>query len=88
MPFQTVLQLSRSRLPIRSPSRSYYYKWLCRLLGIRIEIHGTMVSEGPLLIAANHTSYFDILVLGATGPVAFIAKTEVGRGRFSACARI
>ena len=80
VPVQTVLRLSRAKAALTFPH--LYFKWLCRVLGIRIETHGTMASEGPLLIAANHTSYFDIPVLGATGPVAFIAKTEVQRWPF------
>ncbi|MFZ1991215.1 MAG: lysophospholipid acyltransferase family protein, partial [Alphaproteobacteria bacterium] len=80
VPVQAVLRLLR--LPAALTFPHHYFKWLCRLLGIRIETHGTMVGEGPLLIAANHTSYFDIPVLGALGPVAFIAKTEVKRWPF------
>jgi 1-acyl-sn-glycerol-3-phosphate acyltransferase len=80
VPVQAVLRLLR--LPAALTFPHHYFKFLCRLLGIRIETHGTMVSEGPLLIAANHTSYFDIPVLGALGPVAFIAKTEVKRWPF------
>ncbi|HXZ67103.1 MAG TPA: lysophospholipid acyltransferase family protein [Alphaproteobacteria bacterium] len=80
IPVQALLRLLRLRASHTFPY--LYFKWLCRVLGIRIETHGTMVSEGPLLIAANHTSYFDIPVLGALGPVAFIAKTEVKRWPF------
>jgi lyso-ornithine lipid O-acyltransferase len=77
------------RLPFARVFPHYYFIHLCRLLGIRIETHGSMVAEGPLLIAANHTSYFDIPVLGALGPVAFIAKTEVKRWPFfGTCAEI
>jgi len=80
VPVQFLLQVSRSKSALSFPHR--YFKWLCRVLGIRIETLGTPVAEGPLLIAANHTSYFDIPVLGATGPFAFIAKTEVQRWPF------
>jgi 1-acyl-sn-glycerol-3-phosphate acyltransferase len=80
VPVQGTFRLLRLRAAHVFPY--HYFKWLCRVLGIRIETHGTMVSEGPLLLAANHTSYFDIPVLGALGPVAFIAKTEVQRWPF------
>lgn len=56
----------------------HFMRFLCALLGIRIESYGAMVKDGPVLIAANHVSYFDILVLSALGEVAFIAKTQVG----------
>jgi lyso-ornithine lipid O-acyltransferase len=75
IPFQSVALALR--LPISRSFPHHYFKFLCRVLGIRIETHGTPVTEGPLLIAANHTSYLDIPILGALGPFAFIAKTEV-----------
>ncbi|PJI44782.1 MAG: 1-acyl-sn-glycerol-3-phosphate acyltransferase [Rhizobium sp.] len=49
----------------------------CRLIGIRIRAHGTLEQHRPLMIAANHASWKDILVLGALADVVFIAKTEV-----------
>lgn len=49
----------------------------CRLIGIRIHSHGTLERHRPLMIAANHASWKDILVLGALADVVFIAKTEV-----------
>ena len=67
------------KLPIARHVPHYYFLYLRRLLGLKIESHGDMVSDGPVLIAANHVSYFDIPVLGALGPVAFIAKSDVGR---------
>ncbi len=53
-----------------------YFKTVCAIVGIRIRTQGTMC-EGPVLLASNHTSYFDIVVLGALGPVSFISKSEV-----------
>ena len=75
VPFQAVTLALR--LPIARRFPHHYFRFLCRVLGIRIETLGNVVTEGPLLIAANHTSYFDIPVLGALGNFAFIAKTEV-----------
>lgn len=49
-----------------------------KLLGIRVHVHGTMVAERPLLIAANHVSWTDIMVIGSLGDVAFVAKSEMG----------
>jgi len=48
-----------------------------RLLGLRINIHGALDSHRPLLIAANHSSWKDIIVLAAVADVVFIAKSEV-----------
>ena len=39
----------------------------------------------PLLLASNHESWKDIMVLGSVADVAFIAKSEVRTGRSSAC---
>lgn len=54
-----------------------WHRIACRLVGIRIEVVGSPSHERPLLIAANHQSWSDILVLGSIMPLAFIAKSEV-----------
>jgi 1-acyl-sn-glycerol-3-phosphate acyltransferase len=69
-------------LALRMPwTRSYphhFMRFMAWLFGIKILVRGEMVEGGPLLIAANHASYLDIVVLEALGKVAFIAKLEVG----------
>lgn len=77
VPIQAVLLGLRHPAGKRLPH--YYFKGLRRVLGLKIEAHGEMVTDGPVLIAANHVGYFDIPILGALGPVAFIAKSDVGR---------
>lgn len=54
-----------------------WHRIACRMLGIRIHVHGSLDIRRPLLIAANHASWKDILVLGALADVVFIAKSEV-----------
>ncbi|MEH3106062.1 MAG: lysophospholipid acyltransferase family protein [Sphingomonas fennica] len=49
-----------------------------RIAGLRIRIVGRP-APGPLLIAANHLSWLDILALGGTTGAAFVAKGEVAR---------
>ncbi len=49
----------------------------CRLLGVRITEHGRLDATRPLLVAANHVSWLDIVVLGSRVPLSFIAKSEV-----------
>ncbi|MHB0951110.1 MAG: lyso-ornithine lipid O-acyltransferase [Allorhizobium sp.] len=56
----------------------FWHRAACRLIGIRIHVHGQIDPRRPLMIAANHASWKDILVLGALADVVFIAKTEVG----------
>jgi 1-acyl-sn-glycerol-3-phosphate acyltransferase len=60
----------------------HYHRLVCRLLGVRFKVVGAPPRDGPLLIAANHVSWIDILVLSAIAPVSFIAKREVGRWPF------
>lgn len=47
------------------------------LLGVRVTVKGRMAKARPLLIAANHVSWVDIMVLASLEDVAFIAKHEV-----------
>lgn len=48
-----------------------------RLMGLRVRQRGLMATHRPLLVAANHVSWLDIVVLGQTAPLSFIAKSEV-----------
>ena len=51
-----------------------------RLIGLRIAIDGAP-RPGPVLWAANHITFLDILVLGTVAPVRFIAKDEIAGWR-------
>ena len=57
----------------------YYHRLVCRILGVRMEVIGPRPHKGPLLIASNHVSWLDIVVLSAVAPVSFVAKKEVSR---------
>nr|WP_244635676.1 lysophospholipid acyltransferase family protein [Chthonobacter albigriseus] len=59
------------RLPI------FFHRFACRVLGVRVTVRGTPETGRPLLIAANHVSWLDIVVIGSLFPVCFIAKSEV-----------
>jgi tRNA-2-methylthio-N6-dimethylallyladenosine synthase len=48
-----------------------------RALGVRIRVVGAMSAQRPLLIAANHISWADIMVIGSKFDVRFIAKSEM-----------
>lgn len=54
-----------------------WHRIVCRLLGVRITLEGTLTDARPLLIAANHVSWLDINVLASIAPMSFIAKSEV-----------
>jgi len=59
-----------------------YARLMCRLMGIRIETFGRPVRDRGVFLAANHTSYLDILVLGAVIPVCFVARSDVANWPF------
>ncbi|QLF69208.1 1-acyl-sn-glycerol-3-phosphate acyltransferase [Peteryoungia desertarenae] len=63
--------------PLRRRLPRLWHRVSCRMLGLRIHSHGVLDTRRPLMIAANHASWKDILVLGALADVVFIAKTEV-----------
>ncbi len=55
-----------------------FHRWVCRALSVRVSVEGA--PPGPserALIVANHVSWLDIPVVGSTGPLSFIAKSEI-----------
>jgi lyso-ornithine lipid O-acyltransferase len=87
MPVQAALLRFSPRGARRFPH--WYHRQVCRLLGVRIEIDGSVASDQPVLLVANHTSWLDIPVLSAVAPVSFVAKKEVAGWPFvSALARL
>jgi len=54
----------------------WWHGRMLRILNIRLEIDGER-PVGPTLIAANHCSWLDIVVLGHAFDAAFISKAEV-----------
>jgi len=70
------------RLKRRKTFPNRYHRWLCRLFGFRITVIGKPVQDRGVLMVANHTSYFDILVLSGTARVSFVAKQEVNSWPF------
>jgi 1-acyl-sn-glycerol-3-phosphate acyltransferase len=67
----------RFKLRRRKTFPNRYHRFLCRLFGIRVTVLGRPVQSRGVLMVANHTSYFDILVFSAAARVSFIAKHEV-----------
>lgn len=60
----------------------HYHRLVCRILGVKVEVIGNRPANGPILIAANHVSWLDIVVLSAVAPVSFVAKKEVAAWPF------
>jgi 1-acyl-sn-glycerol-3-phosphate acyltransferase len=55
----------------------WWHRVAVRLLGMRVIVHGRIDSHRPLMFAANHASWTDIVVLSSVADVVFIAKSEV-----------
>jgi 1-acyl-sn-glycerol-3-phosphate acyltransferase len=60
-------------------ARIAWMQWMSRrflaLLHARVTVSGSIPAEG--LIASNHLSYVDILVIGSLCPAIFVAKSDV-----------
>jgi 1-acyl-sn-glycerol-3-phosphate acyltransferase len=87
MPVQALLLKVSDRAARRFPH--WYHRQVCRILGIRLKVEGSVASDVPVLLVCNHTSWLDIPVLSALAPVSFVAKLEVGGWPFvSSLARL
>lgn len=51
---------------------------LCALLGVRVRLEGSVPRGRSFLVASNHLSYLDIMLLGGLYPTLFVAKREIG----------
>lgn len=61
--------------------RALFHRWsrgAARIVGLRIERSGTP-PRGAFLLVANHLSYLDVIVLGASLRATFVAKADVAR---------
>ena len=50
---------------------------MCAILSVRRDVEGPVPREGVFLVASNHVSYLDILVLASLYPSLFLAKREI-----------
>lgn len=77
LPFQ--LAFLALRHPWRRRLPCLWHRIACFALGLRVHVHGEPDHRRPLLLAVNHVSWMDMLVLGSVLPVTFIAKSDVKR---------
>ncbi len=54
-----------------------YHRLVCRILGIRVIVHGRAARGSGVLFVANHCSWVDIPTLSAASAVSFVAKQEI-----------
>ncbi len=80
MPLQQLFIWAWPAMARRFPM--HYHRLVCRILGIRLNVVGKPPEKGPVLIASNHVSWVDIMVLSAVAPLSFIAKREVNKWPF------
>lgn len=68
--------MTGGRRPVTGPIKRAVCRIDLWLLGLRLRRHGQAMTD-PGIVVANHCSWLDILVLGATGPVTFVSKADV-----------
>jgi len=80
----TLIAIPIQAVLIRMPGRSkitfprVYHAVLCCMIGLKVQVIGKP-SRGPsTLFVSNHSSWLDILVLGAVLDARFVSKAEVG----------
>lgn len=72
----------RGRAPLQGAARRCQRDWcriFCAVFGIRRQRGVSSLTDPPALLAVNHVSWLDIVVLAAEWPVAFLSKSEVAR---------
>ena len=77
MPVQAIGLMLRQRWVTTFPR--FYHRWCCRILGLRVRRIGRPTAVRPVLFAANHISYLDIIVFASLIAGSFVAKNEVRR---------
>ncbi|MBS7810478.1 lysophospholipid acyltransferase family protein [Roseococcus pinisoli] len=75
IPIQAVLLQFRGAAKNRFAR--FYFRTMCRLIGLKLRVVGTPANKPRTLYVSNHTSWLDILVLGATVDARFVSKAEV-----------
>jgi len=64
-------------LPLGANLPRWYHGWSCRIFGMNIVVRGKPSPSHPTLFVSNHSSYFDILILGSLFNCSFIAKADM-----------
>lgn len=54
-----------------------WHSMILQALGMRVHVKGALARDRPLLVAANHISWTDIMVLGSFVDVKFIARADM-----------
>jgi lyso-ornithine lipid O-acyltransferase len=77
------------KLKRRKTFPNRFHRVLCKLFGLNLIVIGKPIQGRGVLMVANHTSYFDILILSGIARISFVAKSEVaGWPLFGTLARL
>lgn len=57
----------------------HIFRGVLFIIGVRLEVVGSLSRARPLMLVSNHISYLDIVILGAAGPVKFTPKNDIER---------
>jgi len=55
----------------------FYWRGVAGILGLRLRVIGELAMARPVVFVANHSSWLDVVALGAVLPACFIAKGDV-----------
>ncbi len=77
MPVQALMLVLPGRGKVRFAR--LYWRGMALILGLRLRVVGVVADTRPVLFVSNHSSWLDIIALGAVLPACFVAKGEVGR---------
>jgi 1-acyl-sn-glycerol-3-phosphate acyltransferase len=77
--FAMLIQSTMLILPGRGKEKFARVFWagVAGILGLRVTIHGELADRRPVLYVANHSSWLDIVALGAALPGCFVAKAAI-----------
>lgn len=75
--FAILWLLAALKLPGRRRVGRGYFRLLAKLMRARIRVVGAPANGQAALIVANHVSWLDIPVIGASIPAVFVAKREI-----------
>lgn len=54
-----------------------YHRFVTRMMGLTIRVHGVPLHSGPRLFLSNHISWLDIVALSTALPLSFVARADV-----------
>lgn len=54
-----------------------WHRLVLKSLGMRVKVTGGLAANRPLLVASNHVSWVDVMVIGAHADVRYVAKSDV-----------